>query len=239
MDAHYRLLTEHLNVKHLRAGHRQLDGRHGDLDLRHEVSRVHGRRGADGVPADRDVEPQLDAAAADHRFDPQRPRLEGRQLHEAAAKRALRVRLLRHRDQRRQPGAVQGGADAREGRPVARPAPCGAVPGRRERRALPVGLLARLQPLAGTGADQGHGARDQCGRRRAQPAGARPAGSRDQAREERPRAADPGEREHRGARHDGQWRSSTSASWASCCSRRRDSPRSEARRSPSLRRSVR
>ena len=101
----------------------------------------------------------------------------------------------------------------------------GAVPGRRQRRAVPVGFVARLQPVAGPGEDQGHGARDQCGRRRAQSAGARTPRSRDQAREERPRAADPGEREHRGTRHDGQWRSSTSASWASCCNRRRGLPR--------------
>jgi len=47
---------------------RQLDGRHGDLDLGAEVSARHGHRGADGLAADRDVEPQLDDAAPDRRF---------------------------------------------------------------------------------------------------------------------------------------------------------------------------
>ena len=46
-------------------GDRQLDGRHADLDLGRDVSRLHGRAGADGVAADRDVEPQLDDAAHD------------------------------------------------------------------------------------------------------------------------------------------------------------------------------
>ena len=48
------------------------------------LSRLHGRAGADGLAADRDVGPQLDDAAHDHRRDPQRPRVEGRQLHAAA-----------------------------------------------------------------------------------------------------------------------------------------------------------
>ena len=69
VDAHYRLLTEHLNVR-ISRGHRKLNGRYGDLDLRREICGVHRCRGADGVFANRDVESQLDAAAADHRFDP-------------------------------------------------------------------------------------------------------------------------------------------------------------------------
>ena len=44
---------------------RQLDGRHADLDVGRDLSRLHGRAGADGLAADRDVEPQLDDAAAD------------------------------------------------------------------------------------------------------------------------------------------------------------------------------
>ena len=55
VDAQYRLVTEHLGVRHLRLRARQLDGRHADLDLGPEISGLHGRRGADGVAADRDV----------------------------------------------------------------------------------------------------------------------------------------------------------------------------------------
>ena len=54
---------------------------------------------------------------------------------------------------------------------------------------------------AGTRAHPGGPAGDQLGRRRAQPAGGRAPGPRDQAREERPRAADPGQRPDRGPRH--------------------------------------
>jgi homoserine O-acetyltransferase/O-succinyltransferase len=35
--AHYRLLTEHLKIGHLRAVIGKLDGRHGDLDLRRDA----------------------------------------------------------------------------------------------------------------------------------------------------------------------------------------------------------
>ena len=67
------LPTAHRALEHQASarGHRQLDGRHGDLDLRCEVSRVHGYRGTDGLLADGDVEPQLDDASADHRLDSQ------------------------------------------------------------------------------------------------------------------------------------------------------------------------
>ena len=63
------------------AGARQLDGRHAHLDLGREIPQCHGRAGADGVAAHRDVEPQLDDAAPDHRHDPQRSGLEERRLH--------------------------------------------------------------------------------------------------------------------------------------------------------------
>ena len=35
----------------------QFNGRHADVDLGRRVSRLHGRTGADGLPAQRDVEP--------------------------------------------------------------------------------------------------------------------------------------------------------------------------------------
>jgi homoserine O-acetyltransferase len=60
------------------------------VDLAVEAPEVHGHRRADGVPADRDGEPQLDDAPAHHRFDPQRSGVDERQLHEAAEERAVR-----------------------------------------------------------------------------------------------------------------------------------------------------
>ena len=130
-------------------GDRQLDGRHADLDVGREVPGLHGRAGADGLPADRDVRPQLDDAPADHRRDPQRPRLEGRQLHGAAAQRAGRQRLLRHRHQRRRRRRYYKAAPTREkADKLLDAAPGGAVPRRRQRLPLPVGVVARLQPVA-------------------------------------------------------------------------------------------
>ena len=82
-------------------GDGQFDGRHADLDLGREASRRDGRDHPHGVAAHRDVQPQLDAAPPDRRFDPQRPRVEQRQLHQAAAQRAICFRVLRHRHQRR------------------------------------------------------------------------------------------------------------------------------------------
>ena len=88
--AQYRLVTEGLGITPPAPGDRQLDGRHAHLDLGRDLSRLHGRAGADGLAADRDVEPQLDDAAPDHRRDPQRSRLEGRQLHRRSRK-AFRI----------------------------------------------------------------------------------------------------------------------------------------------------
>src|SRR6266849_5966275 len=58
----------------------QLDGRHADLDLGREVPRRHGRARAHGLPTDRHVGPQLDAAQDARRRDPKRLGLERRQL---------------------------------------------------------------------------------------------------------------------------------------------------------------
>jgi homoserine O-acetyltransferase len=120
VDAHYRLLTEHLNVRHVRAiiGN-SMGGMETWIFATRYPDYMDSRR-ADGLLPHRDVEPQLDAAKAHHRFHPQRSRLEGRELHAAAEKRARGLGVLRNRHQRRQPGALQGGADAREGGPAAR-----------------------------------------------------------------------------------------------------------------------
>ena len=68
---------------------------------------------------------------------------------DAAARLPGGQRVLRHRHQRRHAGLPEAGADARAGRQAARPAPGGALHRRRQRLPLPVGLLARLQPVAG------------------------------------------------------------------------------------------
>ncbi|MFO1296263.1 MAG: alpha/beta fold hydrolase [Rubrivivax sp.] len=52
----------------------------------------------------------------------------------------------------------QGRADARQGRRAARRAAGGAVHRRRQRHAVPVGLVARLQSLGGAGEDPGRAA---------------------------------------------------------------------------------
>jgi homoserine O-acetyltransferase/O-succinyltransferase len=65
----------------------------------------------------------------------------------------------------------------------------------------PVGRVARLQRLLGPGAHPGGAVGDQLGGRRAQPARTRGAGPRDHAREKRPCAADPRQRPDRGPRH--------------------------------------
>ena len=198
VDAHYRLLTEHLKVPHLRVVIGNSMGGMETWIFAVKYAGLHGCRGADGLFAHRDVEPQLDVASPDHRFDPQRPRLEGRRLHAAAAKRPLRVRVLRHRHQRGNQALYKAAPTREKADQLLDAAPCRAVYRRCQRRSVPVGLLARLQPSPGPREDQGDGARHQCRRRRAQSAGARLAGSRDQTRQERPRAVDSGERDTAG-----------------------------------------
>ena len=73
--AQYRLVTEALGIHHLRLvlGN-SMGGMHAwvwGVDL----SRLHGRAGADGVAAHRDVQPQLDDAAHADRIDPPGPGL--------------------------------------------------------------------------------------------------------------------------------------------------------------------
>ena len=95
-------------------GDRQFDGRHAHLAVGLEISGFHGRPRAHGGPADGDVEPQLDDAAADHRFDPQRSRLEGRRLHGPAQGLPDGRRVLRHRHLGRHARLPEDGADARD-----------------------------------------------------------------------------------------------------------------------------
>ena len=126
-------------------GDRQLDGRHADLDVGRGLSGLHGRAGADGVAADRDVEPQLDDAADDHRRDPQRSRLEQRQLHHAAARIPHRQRVLRHRHQRRHAGAIR-----RRRRRARRPTSCRTTRWRRRSTPTPTTSSTSGTPRATT-----------------------------------------------------------------------------------------
>ena len=85
VQAQYRLVTEGLGIKHLRL---VIGNSMGGMQ-----TWLWGVKYPDfmdalvpmAVAAHRDVEPQLDDAPADHRLDPQRSRVEGRQLHDAAA----------------------------------------------------------------------------------------------------------------------------------------------------------
>ena len=192
VDAQYRLVTEHLGVRHLR------------LVIGNSMGGMQTWIWAQKYPDFMDVAVPMASLPTEMsgrnwmmrrliidsiRNDPEW--MNGNYTKQPRSA-AVRLGVLRHRHQRRQPGTPQGGADAREGRPAARPAPERAVPRRCQRRPVPVGFVARLQPVGGPGAHPGDAAGDQLGRRRAQSAGTRGAGPRDQAREERPRAADPG-----------------------------------------------
>jgi len=129
VEAHYRLVTEHLGVRHLRL---VLGNSMGGMQ-----TWIWAQKYPDfmdvavpmaSLPTDRDVQPQFDDAPPDHRLHPQRPRVDERQLHQAATQPAVRLGVLRRRHQRREPATLQGGADAREGRPAAQPALERAVP---------------------------------------------------------------------------------------------------------------
>ena len=132
VDAQYRLVKEHLGVKHLRLVIGNSMGGMQPWIWGAALPRVHGRAGADGLAAYRNGEPQLDHAPPYRRFDSQRPGVDERQLHQAAQERAIRFGVLCLCKQRRHAGALQGGAYAREGRPVAQPVSERAVRWRRE-----------------------------------------------------------------------------------------------------------
>ncbi len=164
---------------------------------------LHGRAGADGLAADRDVRPQLDDAAPDHRLDPQRPRVERRQLH-----RSSRAARSSPRCSSASPPTAATRRCTRPRRRARRPTRCSTdAPDARRSRPMPTtsstsGIRrATTTPSPRPGAHPGDGAGHQRGRRRAQSARARRHGPRNQAGEERPGAADPGQREDRRPRH--------------------------------------
>ena len=76
VDAQYRLLSEGLGVRHLRLiiGN-SMGGMHAWL-WGERYAGLYGRAGADGLAADRDGEPKLDAATDDAGDHPQRSRLQ-------------------------------------------------------------------------------------------------------------------------------------------------------------------
>jgi pimeloyl-ACP methyl ester carboxylesterase len=99
---------------------------------------------------------------------------------------------------------MKAGTEPHPGRHGAGGAAEGPVHRRRQRPSLPVGIVRRLQPLDRAGKDHGDAAGDQLRRRRAQPGGTRHPGARDQAGEERQGVRDPGERADAGAWDDGE-----------------------------------
>ena len=117
VDAQYRLLKEGLGINHLRLviGN-SMGGMHTWLwgvkypDFMDALAPMASQPTAM-------AEPQLDDAPPDHRFHPQRSRLEGRRLHDPAQGLPDGRGVLRHRHQRRHARLPEDGADAR-GRPT-------------------------------------------------------------------------------------------------------------------------
>ncbi|HEX3500806.1 MAG TPA: alpha/beta fold hydrolase [Stellaceae bacterium] len=70
--AQHGLVSEGLGIRHLRLVLGNSMGGDADLGVGRDLSRFHGCAGADGIAADRNVEPQLDDAAHADRRDPQR-----------------------------------------------------------------------------------------------------------------------------------------------------------------------
>ena len=148
VHAQYRLVTEGLGVKHLRLvlGN-SMGGMQAWLWAEQHPDFMDALVPMACQPSEMSGRNWMMRRMLDRRH-PQRSRLEGRRLHDAAARRARRQRLLGHRLDRRLAGVLQGGADAREGRQARRRAPGRAVHRRRQRLSLPVGVVGRLQPGA-------------------------------------------------------------------------------------------
>ena len=113
-DAQYRLLTERFGVRHLRAVIGNSMGGMETWLLAEQHPVLYRRRGADGLAAGRDVRSQmLRRLITDSiRNDPEW----NLGVHQAVEERAVRDGVLRARDQRRQPGALQ--ARPRSRRPM-------------------------------------------------------------------------------------------------------------------------
>ena len=80
VEAEHRLLNEGLGVHHLRLVAGISMGGNGDLALGRKISPPYGRARANGGAASAHGEPELDAATANDRDDPQRPRMDERRV---------------------------------------------------------------------------------------------------------------------------------------------------------------
>ena len=149
VDAQYRLVTEGPGHQAPAPGDRQLHGRHAHLALGREISGHDGCARTDGVPADRDVSRNwmMRRMIVDSIRTIRNGTMATTRLSRA---RSVRRRVLRHRHQRRHARIPRAGADTREGRQDPRRAAGRAVHGRRQRCALPMGIVGQLQRRAGT-----------------------------------------------------------------------------------------
>ena len=84
VEGQYRLVAEGLGIKHVRLVMGNSMGGMSAWMWGDKISGLHGRDRADGVAADADGRPQLDAAANDAGVDPAGPRIRQRQLHQTA-----------------------------------------------------------------------------------------------------------------------------------------------------------
>ena len=111
--AQHRLVTEGLNIPHLKLVMGAVARRHADLDVRRDVSGLHGRARSGREPARSDERTQLDPAPHQRRGDPQRSGVEQRRLRDAADQLGPRRAALRADDAERRPHPGAG-ADARD-----------------------------------------------------------------------------------------------------------------------------
>ena len=221
VDAHYRLVTEGLGVKHLR------------LVIGNSMGGMHtwiwGVKYPDMMDALVPMASQPTAMAARNwmlrrmmletiRNDPD---YNGGQLHGAAAHDEIRHQCLPDRDRRRHARLPDAGAHRGQGRQDGGRAAGDVNHGRCQRLRLSMGSLARLRSVGGHGEDRGNAAGDQCRRRRAQPAGNRRHRGRDQAHQERQALSDPGRARRRAAISPPATRDSTRSSCRNCCKPRR------------------
>ena len=171
VDAQYRLVTEHLGVQAPARGHRQLDGRHGDLDLAREVSRARWMSPCRWRALPTEMSSRnwmLRRLITDSiRNDPEWKNGNYTQQPQSAQFASVFFGIATSGGNQ----ALYKAAPTREkaDQLLDRAWPRRSPPMRTS--ALPVGLVARLQPVGRTREDQGRGARDQRRRRRAQSAG--------------------------------------------------------------------
>ena len=157
VDAQYRLVTEHLGREAPAARDRQLDGRDADLDLGAEVSRTSWTSAVPmaSLPTEMSGRNWMMRRLIMESIRNDPDWMNGNYTTQPRGF-AVRVGVLRHRHQRRQSGALQGGARrARRRTQLLNQRLSAPFRGDANDHLLPVGILARLQPLAGPGAHRG------------------------------------------------------------------------------------